>query len=282
MRVEERHFDERLSLRIVVDQQDADVAQVVWACWSSHADGTFRFLQVLQNETFHVGPQGTQFVPNWGAKATYHAPARGRPQQYQRFRENGSNDVRVIARQGAELHNLFMGTYLARRLARRADRGAEIHERLVEIEDVLVRDAPSPRSPTDASSSRGSSARRGATNTRNSTRATLVSRIAARSRNAKLRIGARRVCADALERQQRVVAIGRQLAAVARDRLARDRVQPPRPDVVAERPPRFGHVVLGRAGKRFERRSISPSHSWYFGSTRSTCVCCSITSETRM
>ena len=63
------------------------------------------------------------------------------------------------------------------------------------------------------------------------------------------------VGADALERQQRLLVRG-QLAAVARHRLARDRVQPPRPDVVAERPPRRADVLLGRRGERLERRVL--------------------------
>ena len=45
-----------------------------------------------------------------------------------------------------------------------------------------------------------------------------------------------------------------QRAAVARDRLARDRVQPARPDVVAERVPGLDDVALGRRGQRLERR----------------------------
>ena len=53
------------------------------------------------------------------------------------------------------------------------------------------------------------------------------------------------------------------------------------PDVVAERPPR---LVTSASSAAASASSVGyfASHSWYFGSTRSTCVCCSITSETRM
>ena len=80
-----------------------------------------------------------------------------------------------------------IGHMQALRLARRAERRAEVHERLVEVEHVLPRQSASDiahrclfmawlfGSPLPMK-------------TRNNTRATLVSRIAARSRNAKLRI----------------------------------------------------------------------------------------------
>src|SRR3546814_18937446 len=63
------------------------------------------------------------------------------------------------------------------------------------------------------------------------------------------------VFADPLERAERRF-IGRQLAAVALDRLARDRVQAARAEVVAERTPRFGHVRFGRVGERSEERRV--------------------------
>src|SRR5688500_5801961 len=65
----------------------------------------------------------------------------------------------------------------------------------------------------------------------------------------------RGVGADAFERQQRLL-VGRELTAVARDRFARDRLKPARPDVVAERPPGVGDVAFGGGGERFERRVL--------------------------
>ena len=90
-----------------------------------------------------------------------------------------------------------------------------------------------------------------------------------------------RVGADALEREQRLL-VGRQLAAVARDRLARDRLQALRPDVVAERIPRRRSLRASGAAASASSDGYLSSHSAYFGSTRSTCVCCSMISETRM
>src|SRR4051794_6767383 len=45
------------------------------------------------------------------------------------------------------------------------------------------------------------------------------------------------------------------------------------------------HVVVTSASgapARASKEGYFSSHSWYFGSTRSTCVCCSMISETRM
>ena len=62
VRVHERHLDKRLRLRIVIDQENADVAQVVRACRSSHARGGLGFFELLQNQPFHVGhPRMTHF-----------------------------------------------------------------------------------------------------------------------------------------------------------------------------------------------------------------------------
>jgi hypothetical protein len=46
------------------------------------------------------------------------------------------------------------------------------------------------------------------------------------------------------------------IAAVTLDRLARDGVQPARADVVAERTPRFGHVVFRRRRQRVKARIL--------------------------
>ena len=89
-------------------------------------------------------------------------------------------------------------------------------------------------------------------NTRNSTRATFVSRIAARSRNAKLRM-APAVYAPMPLNDSSVASSDGSLSAVGRDRLSRDRLQPLRPDVVTERPPRLRDIAFGRIGERFER-----------------------------
>ena len=43
VRVHQRHFDQGLRLRIVIDQQDADVAEVMRAYRSSHAGGVLGF-----------------------------------------------------------------------------------------------------------------------------------------------------------------------------------------------------------------------------------------------
>ena len=77
----------------------------------------------------------------------------------------------------------------------------------------------------------------------------------ARWPNAKLRI-APAVYAPMPLNESSVSLVVRQLAAVARDRLARDRLQAARPDVVAERVPGRRHVALGRRGQRIERRVL--------------------------
>ena len=92
--------------------------------------------------------------------------------------------------------------------------------------------------------------------TRNSTRATLVSRMAARSRKAKLRI-APAVYSPMPLNDSSVVVVGRQLAVVLRDRLLRDRLQALRPDVVAERVPRPGDLRGRRLGQHRERRILA-------------------------
>ena len=54
-----------------------------------------------------------------------------------------------------------------------------------------------------------------------------------------------------------LAAKGGLLAAESLDRLARDRVQAARPDVIAERPPGAGHIALVRGGQRRQRRVAS-------------------------
>jgi cob(I)alamin adenosyltransferase len=61
-----------------------------------------------------------------------------------------------------------------------------------------------------------------------------------------------RVFADTLERPQRRF-VARQLAPVAFDGLARNRVQAPRTNVVSERPPRGRNVGFGRGRERLQR-----------------------------
>ena len=165
-------------------------------------------------------------------------------------------------------------------LARDADHRAEIHQRLVEVEDVR----------------RGTSARTRAHRWRfiawlfgspvadehaeqHARDVGVENRRALAEREAADRAGG--VGADAFERQQRLF-VGRQLAAVARDRFARDRLQPLRPDVVAERIPRRRSLRVSGAAASASSDGYFSSHSAYFGSTRSTCVCCSMISETRM
>ena len=67
--------------------------------------------------------------------------------------------------------------------------------------------------------------------------------------------GAGGVGADALEREQRRFIL-RQLSAVLRDRFARDRLQAPGADVVAERIPRRRHFVFRRVREHFHRRIL--------------------------
>ncbi len=69
VRVEQRHLDERLRLRVVVDQQDGDMTQVMRRTRRpSHAGGGFRFLQLFQNETIHKGYPGRTRARNSGGK----------------------------------------------------------------------------------------------------------------------------------------------------------------------------------------------------------------------
>ena len=63
------------------------------------------------------------------------------------------------------------------------------------------------------------------------------------------------VAAEPLERQQRFL-VARQGAVEPRDRFARDRLQPLRADVVAERPPRLADVVFVR-----RRRALRASET---------------------
>ena len=67
--------------------------------------------------------------------------------------------------------------------------------------------------------------------------------------------GASGVRADPLERQQRFC-VRRQLAIVSGYSLARNRVQPARPDVIAEGPPRARDVNLRRLGECLKRRIL--------------------------
>jgi hypothetical protein len=63
------------------------------------------------------------------------------------------------------------------------------------------------------------------------------------------------VGADPLKRQQRLF-VGGQRTAVAGDRFPGDRVQPPRPDVVTERPPGLVHLAIARGSQRGQRRVL--------------------------
>ena len=50
MRIDERHLDERLSLWVVIDQQNADVTKVVLRTrWTSHANRTFGLIERFQH-----------------------------------------------------------------------------------------------------------------------------------------------------------------------------------------------------------------------------------------
>ena len=80
--------------------------------------------------------------------------------------------------------------------------------------------------------------------------------MAARSRNAKLRI-APAVYAPMPLNDSSVASSDGSWPPYSRDRLARDRLQPARPDVVAERIPRLGHLALGRGRQHLHRRKFS-------------------------
>ena len=168
----------------------------------------------------------------------------------------------------------------ALRLARAAVRGAEIHQRLVEVEHVLVRQhrrRQRPQPLLHRVTLRIALADEDAI--QHARHVGVENGLALAEREAANRAGG--VLADALERQQRL-AIARQLAVVVLDRLLRDGLQALRPDVVAERPPRLRSRPPAAPRRARRTTGTSSSHSWYFGSTRSTCVCCSMISETRM
>jgi hypothetical protein len=60
VRVEQRHLDERLRLRVVIDEEDADVTQIErWPYGTGHA-GAFGFLDLLQYQSavFHGATKG--------------------------------------------------------------------------------------------------------------------------------------------------------------------------------------------------------------------------------
>ena len=145
----------------------------------------------------------------------------------------------------------------ARRLARRAGHRPEVHQRLVEVE------GPGPRhqrrrqrpQPPDHRVALGI-APADEHAVEHAGDVGVEDRRPLAEGEAQDRAGG--VFADALERQQRL-AIGGQRAAVAGHRLAGDRVQPLRADVVAERAPGGRDVGLGGGGQRLERRGTCPA-----------------------
>ena len=168
----------------------------------------------------------------------------------------------------------------ALRLARRAERGAEIHQRLVEVEHVAVRQHRPrhvPERPLHRVRLRIAAADEDAKE--HPRDVGVEDRGALAEREAQ--DGAGRVLADALERR----------AASSRPTAARRRSARP---TRARSRAAAAAGCCSRAAARSRRRRASgaaasassvgylSSHSWYFGSTRSTCVCCSITSDTRM
>ena len=141
-------------------------------------------------------------------------------------------------------------------LARRAHRRPEIHQRLVEVEDVAVRQHRARRPPTGAACIACAFAIAAADEhpEEHARDVGVDDRGALAEREAHDRAGG--VGADALEATQRRL-VGRQPAVVALDRLARDRLQAPRPDVVAERAPRLAPRPLRRRRRqRVERRVL--------------------------
>src|SRR5262245_31966613 len=118
------------------------------------------------------------------------------------------------------------------------------------------------------------------TKTRKSTRATLVSRIAARSRNAKLRIAPAVYAPMPLNDRSVSSSDGSWPPYFATASRAIDCKRLGR----MLYPSGYHVFVTSCSGACASASSDGylPSHSAYFGSTRSTCVCCSMISETRM
>src|SRR5262245_32047486 len=116
----------------------------------------------------------------------------------------------------------------AARLARCAPRRAEIHERLVEVVAPPARDERGGQVPENALSAHaGEPARTEEHAAQNAPHVGVEYRRVAAVREGQDRAG--RVAADAGHAAQLLLTIG-QAPAVARDALARDRVQPDRPD----------------------------------------------------
>ena len=166
------------------------------------------------------------------------------------------------------------------RLARAAMRRAEIHQRLVEVEHVPVRQhrrrhrpqvllhrvalriALADEDPEQHAGDVG-----------------VEDRGALAEREAADRAGG--VFADALERQQRF-AIARQLAVVTSRPPAARSTAGASGGCCSRAAATSALTSAGGASARTMNDGYLLSHSWYFGSTRSTCVCCSMISETRM
>src|SRR5260221_8679634 len=137
-------------------------------------------------------------------------------------------------------------------LAGRAQGRAEVHQRLIEVEHVAMRQHRArhgPRVPFH----RVALGRAGADEEAEEAARDVGVEIRRPLAEGEAHDGARRVLADPLERPERRL-VRRQLAAVALDRLACDRVEPLRADVVTERPPGLGDVGLRRIRQRAQAR----------------------------
>src|SRR5260221_5291632 len=137
-------------------------------------------------------------------------------------------------------------------LAGRAQGRAEVHQRLIEVEHVAMRQHRArhgPQVPLHRVRLRRAAADEDAEEDARDVGVENRRPLA----ESEAHDGARRVLADPLERPERRL-VRRQLAAVALDRLACDRVEPLRADVVTERPPGLGDVGLRRIRQRAQAR----------------------------
>ena len=142
-------------------------------------------------------------------------------------------------------------------LACSTERRAEVHERLIEIEDVLARDERLRECPQLAGHGvalriafADEDTEQDASHIRVENRRALAEREAANRPH--------RVPAEPLEREKRRFVAGKGTVVTGHG-FARNHLQPLRPDVVAQRPPRLRDVLLVRPSQRFERgKALEP------------------------
>src|SRR5918993_2267165 len=162
----------------------------------------------------------------------------------------GGSSAEGIVRLAFALHRADA----ALRLARRAERRAEIHQRLVEVEHVPHRQHSARHRPEMTPHG----VRFGVTVTDEDAEqyagdVRVENRFSLTERETQHRAGG--VLPDPLERPQRLLVVG-ELAAVASHRFPGNSMQAARTNVVAERTPGRGDVGLGGIGQRLERRKF--------------------------